>query len=308
MNSAFACEAACEGLDIEGDISSLTFEELTNPDIVCPVIFNPFCVVYSCCPQCETEARALFDCLIVDIVSDGVLCDGIVTADDYCASIPVVDSTSEPDAGIETTAPSSGVTSDPCADETLASQQCVSKCQVACASALLVEPDLSSLTLEELGNPEVLCPTVFQVWCTFHECCPECQSETQAIVDCLIVYSAGEGLNCDAVLTEGGCSIGATGTDGSDTSGSDGSDSSGTDGSDTSGTDGSDAGGTDGDATDGTGTEEEADAEDDKDATDGTGSTESTEATNGSGAAVTAFATRWWPFLGGLLLSVGYSF
>jgi hypothetical protein len=305
LDTAFACEAACEGFDAEPDLSSLTLAELTNPEIICPLIFNPFCTLYSCCPQCETEARAFFDCSVVQASTDGVVCDGIVTGDDYCANIPVVDTgngddtgaTSEPDDGTVTSAPSGGSTPAVCEAESLEIQLCFASsqaaCEADCSSATAEEPDFSSLTLEELGDPEVLCPLIFQPFCLLLECCPQCQSETQAFVDCLLAQTADEeGVSCDAVLTDSGCSI--EGTDaGSGTGGTDTGGTGGTDGTNTGGTDGTDA-------------EEEEDGTDATDATDGTDTSESSEATNGSGAAVIAVANGWSFLAGILLLLVGY--
>ena len=63
--------------------------------------------------------------MVTQGASDGLnFCDGRVTADDYCASIPVVDSTSEADVGTETSPPSSEEgTADPYAEESLVVHQ-----------------------------------------------------------------------------------------------------------------------------------------------------------------------------------------
>ena len=291
VDTASACEATCEGIEEEPDLSSLTFEELTDPDTLCPLIFNPFCVLYDCCPSCETESRAYAECLFVQTTFEGVVCDGSVIAQDYCANIPVVDTgngddtgaTSEPDDGTETSAPSGGSTPAVCEAESLEIQLCFATsqaaCEADCSSATAEEPDFSGLTLEELGDPEVLCPLIFQPFCLLLECCPQCQSETQAFVDCLLAQTADEeGVSCEAVLTDSGCSI--EGTD------------AGSGGTDTGGTDGTDA--------------EEEDGTDATDATDGTDTSESSEATNGSDAAVIAVANGWSSLGGILLLLVGY--
>ena len=64
------CTATCEGFDQSPDQTSLTPEQMIDPDTVCPIIFTPFCVLYTCCPQCETEARTFAECIFVYFTTD----------------------------------------------------------------------------------------------------------------------------------------------------------------------------------------------------------------------------------------------